>query len=33
MSASEFEFLINLIGEKMSKKTQLSGKPFLFKKG
>ena len=33
MSPSEFEFLINLIGEKIFKKTQRSGKPFLFKKG
>ena len=33
MSPSEFEFLISLIGEKISKKTQRSGKPFLFKKG
>jgi hypothetical protein len=32
-SPSEFEFLINLIGEKISKKTQRSGKPFLFMKG
>jgi len=32
VSPSEFEFLINLIGEKISKKTQHSGKPFLFKK-
>ena len=32
MFPSEFEFLINLIGEKVSKKTQRSGKLFLFKK-
>ena len=32
MPPSEFEFLINLIGEKISKKTERSGKPFLFKK-
>ena len=33
MPPSEFEFLINLIGEKSRKRTQRSGKPFLFKKG
>jgi len=34
MSPSEFEFLINLIGENnLEKRTQRSGKPFLFKKG
>jgi hypothetical protein len=33
MSPSEFEFLINLIGEKSPKRTQRSGKSFLFKKG
>jgi len=33
LSPSEFEFLINLIGKKISKRTQRSGKPFLFKKG
>jgi len=33
MSPSESEFLINLIGEKSRKRTQHSGKPFLFKKG
>jgi len=33
MSPSESEFLINLIGEKSRKRTQRSGKPFLFKKG
>jgi len=33
MSPGEFEFLINLIGEKSRKRTQRSGKPFLFKKG
>ena len=32
VSSSEFEFLINLTGEKISKRTQCSGKPFLFKK-
>jgi hypothetical protein len=32
MSPTAFEFLIKLIGEKISKKTQRSGKPFLFKK-
>jgi hypothetical protein len=32
MSPSQFEFLINLIGEKISKKTRRSGKPFVFKK-
>jgi hypothetical protein len=33
MSPSEFEFLINLIGEKhLEKRTQRSGMPFLFKK-
>jgi hypothetical protein len=32
MSPSEFEFLSNLIGEKISKGTQSSGKPFLFRK-
>ena len=33
-SPSGFEFLINLIGEKKSRKrTQRSGKPLLFKKG
>jgi hypothetical protein len=33
MSHSEFEFLINMIGEKSRKRTQRSGKPFLLKKG
>jgi len=33
MSPSEFEFLINLIEKKSRKRTQRSGKPFLFKKG
>jgi hypothetical protein len=33
MSLSEFEVLINLIGEKSRKRTQRSGRPFLFKKG
>jgi len=34
MSPSEFELLINLIwGKKSRKRTQRSGKPFLFKKG
>jgi len=33
MSLSEFEFLINLIGEISRKRTQSSGKPFPFKKG
>jgi len=33
MSPSKFEFLINLIGEKILKRTQHSGKPFLFKEG
>jgi hypothetical protein len=32
MSPSEFEFLINSIGEKSRKSTQRSGKTFLFKK-
>jgi hypothetical protein len=33
MSPSEFEFLNNLIREKILKKRQRSGKPFLFEKG
>jgi hypothetical protein len=33
MSTTEFELLIHLTGEKISKRAQRSGKPFLFKKG
>jgi hypothetical protein len=33
MSPSDFEFLINSIGEKTPKRTKRSEKPFLFKKG
>jgi hypothetical protein len=33
MSPSEFKFIFNLIGEKISKRTRRSRKPFLFKKG
>jgi hypothetical protein len=33
ISPSEFQCLINLIGGKSQKRTQRSGKPFLFKRG
>jgi hypothetical protein len=33
MSPTEFGYLIHLIGKRISKKIQRSGKPFLFKKG